>query len=591
MRVSFCMLALALLGGDEPKPIQPRSPSNPFVITIEVAGPSVQTQVPGKASATTGTTSKAAAAASAPAKASEPQETWPLSLSDAIRIAIDNSEIARVIAWGHAEKPMEGFLPTPAWAENASIVIQRTNADAAKYRFKSEVMAHVRTVEQMYWRLAQTQVALAAANRAIKMATQAVKEEEESVALNLHSRGDDLADAKARLDRFQLELVTRSSDVMTAERQFRQILELPPANKRPIIPTTPPAVQRIEFDWKTCLAEMMREQPDVIQQKLLTRLAEMRLLDARHLIRGQPNPSTVYQFNGVAGLLEGPEEALMETLERTLGLRDSNPFAGPQPAVKAAIAEPEVVDGLVSSSAMATKTPLANTRQAQYALLRSRAYLKQVVHQTTHSLARFFLEVDANYKQYAVARELRSASEKRLEAQRAPFEHGKITVDRYFDAISQYVTAVADEHQYLASYNASLAALSEAKGTLLADRNIIVAERAPSKSGVHLAAGKTDKTVTTTAGTIPHGMGTVGPVLPPLPFGSITVARPELDATKIAGAAATKQPIVPVVPNSAAEKEKPLTWTISIKVGESAAIELKGTIGTDSSKATASRAE
>ena len=52
------------------------------------------------------------------------------------------------------------------------------------------------------------------------------------------------------------------------------------------------------------------------------------------------------------------------------------------------------------------RAPLANTRQAQYILLRQRAYLQQIVHQTTHSLARFFLEVDANYKQFKTASRL-----------------------------------------------------------------------------------------------------------------------------------------------------------------------------------------
>ena len=35
------------------------------------------------------------------------------------------------------------------------------------------------------------------------------------------------------------------------------------------------------------------------------------------------------------------------------------------------------------------RNALANTRQAQYILLRSRAFQQQVIHQTTHSLARF----------------------------------------------------------------------------------------------------------------------------------------------------------------------------------------------------------
>ena len=77
-----------------------------------------------------------------------------------------------------------------------------------------------------------------------------------------------------------------------------------------------------------------------------------------------------------------------------------------------------------------------------------RAFLQQVVHQTTHSLARFFLEVDANYKQFKTASRLRAAAAQRLEAQRAFYEEGRITIDRYLDAVSQYASAVAQEAQF-----------------------------------------------------------------------------------------------------------------------------------------------
>src|SRR5262249_25784067 len=52
-----------------------------------------------------------------------------------------------------------------------------------------------------------------------------------------------------------------------------------------------------------------------------------------------------------------------------------------------------------------------------------------------------------------------------------------ITLDRYLDAISQYATAVAAEAQYRTTYNISIVALEEAKGTLLAYDNIAVADR------------------------------------------------------------------------------------------------------------------
>src|SRR5262249_15753086 len=133
--------------------------------------------------------------------------------------------------------------------------------------------------------------------------------------------------------------------------------------------------------------------------------------------------------------------------------------------------------GLALQLPMSTgRYPLANARSAQYGLLRSRAYYQQVVHQATHSLARFFLEIDANYKQFKTGSRLRAASAQRLDAQRASYEEGRITIDRFLDAVSQYATAVATEAQYKAAYNVSIAALEEAKGTLLAYDNIVIAE-------------------------------------------------------------------------------------------------------------------
>ena len=66
--------------------------------------------------------------------------------------------------------------------------------------------------------------------------------------------------------------------------------------------------------------------------------------------------------------------------------------------------------GFTFQMPLGMRAPLANTKQAQYALLRQRAFLQQIVHQTTHSLARFFLEVDANYKQFKTAARLRAAA-------------------------------------------------------------------------------------------------------------------------------------------------------------------------------------
>jgi hypothetical protein len=102
--------------------------------------------------------------------------------------------------------------------------------------------------------------------------------------------------------------------------------------------------------------------------------------------------------------------------------------------------------------------------------------LQEAVHKHTHSLARYYLEIDANFKRYQMAKRLRTAANQRLDVERASYEEGSNEVDRFLNIIAQYTTAKAIEAQSMMTYNVSIVALEEAKGTLLADRDITVLE-------------------------------------------------------------------------------------------------------------------
>ncbi|MGZ3337091.1 MAG: TolC family protein, partial [Isosphaeraceae bacterium] len=288
----------------------------------------------------------------------------------------------------------------------------------------------------------------------------------------------DVAEAQQRLEDFNLRLVTSTSDVITTERQLRNILGLPPADNRRIIPVTPPAEARLEPDWDSSLAQMVTFQPDIVQQQLLVRIAELQLLVARNQLLPQLNLSVLYQLNGLGQQLDNAEAVMTGATIKALDpiIRNKELAAG-LPANAGFYNNFHTWQvGFTFQMPLGMRSPLANTRNAQYVLLRQRAYLQQFVHQTTHSLARFFLEVDANYKQFKTASRLRAAAAQRLEAQRAYYEEGRITIDRFLDAVSQYASAVAQEAQYKTTYNISIVALEEAKGTLLAYNNIAVAE-------------------------------------------------------------------------------------------------------------------
>jgi RNA polymerase sigma factor (sigma-70 family) len=344
----------------------------------------------------------------------EAGEKWPMTLSNAFRIAMDNCEGARVLAFNADGIPIGGFEPKPGGvaakdrvSRSPSLVIGRLDAGASPWSFKSQVMARLRSVEQQYWNLAQSHVQLWASEQAVSLAEEILKREEAELQVGRGTAAD-VAEAAQRLEQFNLDLVTRTSDVITSERQFRNLLGLPSADARRIIPVSKPTEKLVEPDWETCLNEMKGQHPDIV----LNRLAVAELSEP-----------TTFEPGSTIRVLSNVEN---EARERQRKVREEK--------------------------------------------------LQQVLRQQTHSLARFFLDVDATYKQAATATRLRASGSQRLDAQRAYYKHGRITVDRFLEVVSQYCTAMATESQYKTNYNIALTNLSEAKGTLLADREIVVAD-------------------------------------------------------------------------------------------------------------------
>ena len=380
--------------------------------------------------------------------------------------------------------------PSGLEANRAPIVIARLNADAAVWNFKAAVMANVRSVEQQYWALSQQQIQLWSRETAVKLGEEIVRRERAELEAGTGTLAD-VAEAQQNLERFQLAYITATSDVITTERQLRNILGLPPADNRRIIPVTAPIEARIEPDWETSIAQMLAYQPDIVQQQLLVRLTELQLLIARNQLLPQLNLQTLYQLNGLGHQLDQAEGVMtgnsLKAIDPRISAMQRAAGLNANPGFYRNFAQWQI--GLQFIAPLGFRNALATTRAAQYQLLRQRAFLQQIVHQTTHSLARFFLEVDANYKQFKTAQRLRQAAQVRLESARAYYEEGKtgFTIDRLLDAVSQYADAIAQEAQFKTSYNTSIAALEEAKGTLLAYDNIAVAE-GPSPRKAYLQA-------------------------------------------------------------------------------------------------------
>ena len=175
-----------------------------------------------------------------------------------------------------------------------------------------------------------------------RLATE-VLNREQSELVRGRSSGADVAETVQRCEQLKLDLVTKTSDVITTERRLRDLLNLPPSDNRRIVPVTRPFEELVNFDWETCLAEMNEQEPEIILNKLA--VAEL---------------SNSAQDESGREELE-PEGAIPSVTQLKKELRESLQHQG-------------------------------------------REKLQQAIRQQTHSLARMFLEVDAGYKYQAGTR-------------------------------------------------------------------------------------------------------------------------------------------------------------------------------------------
>ncbi|WP_435008514.1 TolC family protein [Tundrisphaera lichenicola] len=355
-------------------------------------------------------------ASTGPVSCQDP-EVWNLTLPEAIRIGLENAETVRVISLGDQGVSLGGFEAPSKGEPNATpIVIARLNADESAWQFKAALMAHVRSVEQTYWALAQQQVVVWSRKTAVKLAEEILARERADLTTG-RSNTSDIAETEQQLENLKLNLVTATSDRITTERQLRNILGLPAADNRRIIPASSPTEAKVQPEWEASLATMLASDPAIALQREQVAAAEL------------------------AALIDG-----------------ENPTIAPE-----------------------------RREESRRNLDRQQALLPRTIQDSTHTLSRFFLEVDSNYRQFQTARKLQAAARQRLESQRAFYNEGRIAVDRLLDAINQYANAISQEAQFLASYNTSIAALEEAKGTLLTHDGINLAE-GPSSEKVYAQA-------------------------------------------------------------------------------------------------------
>lgn len=399
-------LVLAVAGADGPRPEAPHAPR-----TVDRLAPAEITEL------TSWIQRLCPEDLPAGSRLVQGMNPWPLSLGEAVHIGLKSSAAVRFVGEDASACTEATGRACCDGESRGGTVITLADEREDPWEFKTEVLTYVRSVEDLYWSLAQAYAELASLKRAVALTEEVLRRERTAQAAG-HGTAADAAEAMQRLEQYRLDLLVQESEVNATERQLRQVLGLSPAASRRIVPETGPVELRVQPDWKDCRMAMIAARPDIAEQRAIVQASALRLLVARG-----------------PGLLFSPVD----------------------PATEAARSS-------------------AADREAQSIFSKQRDYLEQIVHQATHTLARFVLEADAGYQQVETAAKLTAAATRRLETQRASYEQGRITIDRYLEAIHQDSRAHCREARARSSYHKVLAALEETKGTLLESRGITVAD-------------------------------------------------------------------------------------------------------------------
>ncbi len=325
----------------------------------------------------------------------------------------------------------------------APIVIARINTEQSFFQLKGGVQDLVVGTIEAYWALVFARTDAWARAMQVEQAQWAydlTRVESQVGRKNIA----DVSQTRVALANFRANLIAAEANMLQRQGALRDILGLAPADGTDLVPMTPPATERRQFDWDGLVELAEERRPDLIELKLIIEADEQLLVQARNDALPNVDAVALYRWNGLEG--EMPSGASIssrpgEFTDWTLGINFSVPIGLRQ-----------------SRSAL---------RRQELVIVRDWANLQQGLHQVGHLLATNLRDLALAYEQYEAFQETRSAARINLEAQTARYREGLTPFLNVLLAIADWGNAVSAEARALTDYNVQLAILQRQTGTVL----------------------------------------------------------------------------------------------------------------------------
>ncbi|HXG12498.1 MAG TPA: TolC family protein [Gemmataceae bacterium] len=353
------------------------------------------------------------------------------------------------------------------------ILVARLRFDQERAEFERRIQTMLLNVESAYWTLYGAYWTLFAQEQGLRFAYEAWKITYEQFKVGRKSETE-LAQARAQYELFRSQRlaalgtggggggvqplqVAQQPGVLEAERQLRNLLNLPIEDGTRLVPCDAPTLAPYRPDWHTALNQALALRPELIMARQELKTRQLNLILQRNFLLPDLRGFATYDINAIGNRLDGP---MLDNAFRNLA---SNHFNNWQL-------------GLSLEMPLGFRAAHTNVRRAKLELAQAYNSLKEQELRTERALAVPYRLLFELHEQIQMARSQREATAQQLRGRFEEVRAGRGTLDILLEAQRLWANALSTEFNFIVQYNIALANFEFSKGTILQHNNVYIAE-------------------------------------------------------------------------------------------------------------------
>lgn len=353
------------------------------------------------------------------------------------------------------------------------VVLARINVDITLTDFEAGVRNMVSDVERAYWDLYYNYRNLAAVQAGRDSALQTWRKVYALyVAGSKGGEAEKEAQAREQYFLFRAQVENSLGLLYTAESRLRYMMGLAPTDGRLIRPADEPTTAEVQFDWHEILPEGLTRSVEIRRQKWVVKQNELKLQASRNYLLPRLDAQALYRWRGFGNdLVNYDGKAFDANAVGTAANRNSGAW---NTLWDGQYQEWQL--GLNLTVPIGFRLAMAGVRNAELVLAQSRALLQDQELELVHVLTNSIRDLDRNYQVSQTTFNRRVAAAKQVEAVKAGYDAGTVTLDMLLDAQRRLADAEIAYYRALVDYNVAILQVHFRKNSLLEYNGVYLAE-------------------------------------------------------------------------------------------------------------------